>query len=38
VLNQRIYLLNPIPHMPYYETEIVAMRPTVINGDLSKIA
>ncbi len=38
VLNQKIYLLNPIPHMPYYETEIVAMRPTVINGDLSRIA
>jgi len=38
VLNQKIYLLNPIPRMPYYETEIVAMRPIVINGDLSKIA
>jgi len=38
VLNQKIYLLNPIPRMPYYETEIVAMRPMVINGDLSKIA
>ena len=38
VLNQKIYLLNPIPHMPYYETEIIAMKPTVINGDLSKIS
>jgi hypothetical protein len=38
VLNQKIYLLNPIPPMPYYETEIVAMQPVVINGDLSKIA
>jgi len=37
VLNQKIYLLNPIPHMPYYETEIIAMRPLVIDGDLSKI-
>lgn len=37
VLNQKIYLLNPIPKMPYYETEIVAMDPVVINGDLSKI-
>ena len=37
VLNQKIYLLNPIPHMPYYETEIIAMKPMVINGDLSKI-
>ncbi len=37
VLNQKIFLLNPIPKMPHYETEIVAMRPTVINGDVSKI-
>lgn len=37
VLNQKIYLLNSIPKMPYYETEIVAMNPIVINGDLSKI-
>ena len=38
VLNQKVFLLNPIPHMPYYETEIVAMQPVIINGDLSKIA
>ena len=38
VLNQKIYLLNPVPHMPHYETEIVAMQPVVINGDLSKIS
>jgi hypothetical protein len=38
VLNQKIFLLHPIPHMPYYETEIVAMQPAVIDGDLSKIA
>jgi hypothetical protein len=37
VLNQKIYLLYPIPRMPYYETEIIAMQPIVINGDLSKI-
>jgi hypothetical protein len=37
VLGQKIYLLNPIPKMPYYETEIIAMKPIVINGDLSKI-
>lgn len=37
VLNQKIYLLNPIPKMPHYETEIIAMKPTVINGDLSRI-
>jgi len=37
VLNQKIYLLNPIPDMPYYGTEIIAMKPTVIHGDLTKI-
>jgi predicted RNA-binding protein with PUA domain len=38
VLHQKIYLLNPIPHMPHYESEIIAMRPIVIKGDLSKIS
>lgn len=38
VLDQKIFLLNPIPRMPYYETEIIAMQPVVIDGDLSKIA
>lgn len=37
ILNQKIFLLNPIPDMPYYKTEIVAMNPIVINGDLSLI-
>ena len=37
VMHQKIYLLNSIPKMPFYETEIVAMKPTVLNGDLSKI-
>jgi hypothetical protein len=37
VLNQKIYLLNPIPKMPHYETEIIAMRPEVIHGDLARI-
>jgi hypothetical protein len=37
VLDQKIFMLNPLPHMPHYETEIVAMKPMVINGDLSLI-
>lgn len=37
VLNQPIYLMNPVPAMPYYETEIIAMKPTIINGDLRLI-
>lgn len=37
VLNQKIYLLNPIPGIPYYKTEIEAMKPIILNGDLEKI-
>lgn len=37
VLKKPIYLLNPIPKMPHYETEIIAMQPVVINGDLGRI-
>lgn len=35
-LGKSMYLLNPIPDMDYI-TELHAMRPTVIDGDLSKI-
>lgn len=37
VLNKKIFLYNPIPENPFYETEIIAMKPAVINGDLSLI-
>lgn len=37
VLNQKVFLLNPVPDNPYYQTEIEAVKPIVINGDLSKI-
>jgi len=36
VLNKPIYLMNPIPDMPYTD-EIKAMQPIVIDEDLSKI-
>jgi hypothetical protein len=36
-LKQKIFLLYPIPDIPYYKTEIEAMQPVIINGDLSKI-
>lgn len=36
VLNKNIFLLNPIPNM-IYSTEIEAMKPIILNGDLSKI-
>lgn len=37
VLNQKIFLLNPIPNIPFYKTEIEAMKPIILNGDLEKI-
>lgn len=37
ILNQIIFLINPIPKIPYYETEIIAMKPIILNGDLTKI-
>ena len=37
VLNQKIFMLNPIPEMPYCKTEIKAVKPIILNGDLSKI-
>jgi hypothetical protein len=37
VLNQKIFLYNPIPEIPYYKTEIIAMKPMIINQDLSLI-
>ena len=37
VLNQKIYLLNPIPDIPFYKTEIKAMKPIILNGDLKGI-
>jgi hypothetical protein len=37
VLNQKIFLLNPIPDIQFYKTEIEAVKPIILNGDLSKI-
>lgn len=37
VLNQKIFLLNPTPDIPYYKTEIEAVDPVILNGDLTKI-
>jgi hypothetical protein len=37
VLNQKIFMLNPIPDMPYCKSEIEAVKPIIINGDLTKI-
>jgi hypothetical protein len=37
VLDQKIFLYNPIPEIPYYKSEIEAVKPTVIHGNLSLI-
>lgn len=37
VLDQKIFMLNPIPDMPYCKTEIEAVKPIIIEGDLSRI-
>lgn len=34
VLDQKIFLWNPIPEIPYYKSEIEAVKPIIINGDL----
>lgn len=37
VLNKKIFLMNPIPDINYYRSEIEAVRPVVIRQDLNKI-
>ncbi|MCX6817814.1 MAG: hypothetical protein NTU57_03075 [Candidatus Aenigmarchaeota archaeon] len=37
VLNKKIFLMNPIPEIEFYKSEIEAVRPVVINGDFGKI-
>lgn len=37
VLDQKIFLLNPVPEIKYYQTEIEAVKPIIINGDLRLI-
>ena len=37
VLNKKIFLMNPVPEIEFYKSEIEAVKPVIINGDLSKI-
>lgn len=37
VLDQKIFLYNPIPEIPFYKSEIEAVNPVIINGDFAKI-
>jgi hypothetical protein len=38
VLGQKIFLYNPLPELTYCKSEIEAVKPIVINGDLSLIS
>lgn len=37
ILNKKIFLLNPIPEVSYKD-EIIAMKPSVLDGNLEKIS
>lgn len=37
VLNQKIFLFNPIPDIQFYKSEIEAVKPVIIYGDLSLV-
>lgn len=37
ILHKPIWLLNDIPAMPFYETELRALQPIVLGGNLEKI-
>ena len=37
VLNKQIFLMNPIPDIEYYRSEIAAVSPVILEQDLNKI-
>lgn len=37
VLDKKIFLMNPIPDIEYYRSEIEAVRPVILKQDLSQI-
>jgi len=37
VLNKKIFLLNPIPEIEFYQSEIEAVKPIILNGNISQI-
>jgi len=38
ILDQKIFLFNPVPDIKFYKSEIEAMKPVIINGDYAKIS
>ena len=37
ILNKKIFLLNPIPDIDFYKSEIEATKPIILNGNLSNL-
>jgi hypothetical protein len=37
VLDKKIFLMNPIPDIEYYRSEVEAVRPVILEQDLSQI-
>jgi len=37
ILGKKIFILNPLPKIPFYREEMLAMKPIILNGDLAKI-
>src|SRR3989344_7092231 len=35
ILNKKIFLLNPVPNISFYNTELEAFKPIILNGDFS---
>ncbi|HEV8601290.1 MAG TPA: hypothetical protein VGQ87_01690 [Patescibacteria group bacterium] len=37
ILNQKLFLYNPIPDISFYKSELESLNPIIINGELSLI-
>lgn len=37
VLNKKIFLLNPVPKIKYYQSKIEAVKPVILNGKIEKL-
>jgi hypothetical protein len=35
ILNKKIFMLNPVPDIDFYKSEIESTKPIILNGDLS---
>lgn len=37
VLNKKIFLLNPVPKVKYYQSEVEAVKPIILNGKIESL-